>query len=41
MSDGTPKVIEYHCRLGVPETQPIMLRLPSDLVKLVKLVEAA
>lgn len=35
--DGTARVVEFNARLGDPETQPLLLRLDSDLVQLIEL----
>jgi len=35
-ADGTPRTLEFNCRLGDPEAQPIMLRMKSDFVDLLE-----
>ena len=35
-SNMSPKVLEYNCRFGDPETQPIMLRLKSDIIEMIQ-----
>jgi phosphoribosylamine--glycine ligase len=35
-NDGTPRLIEFNCRLGDPETQPVLMRLDSDLIALLQ-----
>jgi len=38
IEDGNPKVLEFNCRFGDPETQPLMMRLESDIVPVLRAV---
>ncbi|MDY6941378.1 MAG: phosphoribosylamine--glycine ligase [Pseudomonadota bacterium] len=38
--DGSPKVLEFNCRFGDPEAQPVLMRLNTDLVELCQLALA-
>ncbi len=35
-ADGAPRVVEFNCRMGDPETQPIMMRLKSDFAQIIQ-----
>jgi phosphoribosylamine--glycine ligase len=39
-AQGNPRTLEFNCRLGDPETQPILMRMKSDLLELIELAVA-